>query len=307
MDHFCSPDCELSPWNRLLLRAVLALHMQMTGDLDVLLQAKVRDCSNTIAPRPYDGPQPLFQIVDPVAKYPRAYQHIRHASALYCAVGSVADLWGFKWARDDSKDTLWLREMDDATFDSLLLLHPEGKIHEPLSADFVLREVHKALQKLGIEAAAATLRTFLWRSRSNIADGMSEFLIGAKVRGEGRIPSREARIRFLQLLTDMRPTLLQDASIKIKGFGPSYPLSDLPAFAKPVFTKYQRQVNQLDQKGVMRGTGAAWCAQCGVRTTEEKPLRPCSKCKVPYYCGRECQTLHWHAQHKAQCRSLRET
>ena len=35
--------------------------------------------------------------------------------------------------------------------------------------------------------------------------------------------------------------------------------------------------------------------------TEDKPHKPCSKCKVAYYCSVLCQKQHWKEGHKQQC------
>ena len=44
------------------------------------------------------------------------------------------------------------------------------------------------------------------------------------------------------------------------------------------------------------------CAMCGVVETEDKPHKPCSKCKVAYYCSVLCQKQHWkEGGHKQQC------
>jgi hypothetical protein len=44
------------------------------------------------------------------------------------------------------------------------------------------------------------------------------------------------------------------------------------------------------------------CAFCGVDgTTNGLKLKPCSRCKIPFYCGVECQRAHWKEGHKAIC------
>eukprot|EP01083_Nonionella_stella_P040896 110897_1 len=44
------------------------------------------------------------------------------------------------------------------------------------------------------------------------------------------------------------------------------------------------------------------CATCNTRDAK---LR-CSACKLPFYCNSSCQTSHWKAMHKRQCKFLRE-
>ena len=46
------------------------------------------------------------------------------------------------------------------------------------------------------------------------------------------------------------------------------------------------------------------CSNCGIgEGGDGAALKPCSRCKVTLYCGRECQVQHWKAGgHKAACR-----
>lgn len=46
--------------------------------------------------------------------------------------------------------------------------------------------------------------------------------------------------------------------------------------------------------GAADGHACAHCATPGV-------TQRCSKCKLVYYCGRECQLAHWEAGHNARC------
>jgi len=46
------------------------------------------------------------------------------------------------------------------------------------------------------------------------------------------------------------------------------------------------------------------CANCGAAEGSElgqKTHKPCSRCKVTFYCSRDCQVAHWKAGHKAVC------
>ena len=43
------------------------------------------------------------------------------------------------------------------------------------------------------------------------------------------------------------------------------------------------------------------CAQCGVWDRTGKTFSHCSGCRLVYYCGKECQRLHWREAHKAVC------
>ena len=40
------------------------------------------------------------------------------------------------------------------------------------------------------------------------------------------------------------------------------------------------------------------CGQCGLWASN---LRACCRCKVVFYCNRECQSAHWKAGHKGSC------
>lgn len=43
------------------------------------------------------------------------------------------------------------------------------------------------------------------------------------------------------------------------------------------------------------------CAYCG---KGGKKLKKCNNCRAVAYCGKECQTLHWHAHHKKVCHKI---
>ena len=47
-----------------------------------------------------------------------------------------------------------------------------------------------------------------------------------------------------------------------------------------------------------REAGEHTCAHCGKATTGHAR---CSRCKVAWYCGRECQRSHWRAGHREAC------
>jgi hypothetical protein len=46
------------------------------------------------------------------------------------------------------------------------------------------------------------------------------------------------------------------------------------------------------------------CACCGKRLRNGEKYYKCSKCKLVYYCGPECQKQHWRNGHKEVCRAL---
>ena len=43
-----------------------------------------------------------------------------------------------------------------------------------------------------------------------------------------------------------------------------------------------------------------------IKESSKDPLQRCSKCKVAYYCDRDCQTEHWEKVHKEKCKFLRK-
>ena len=47
------------------------------------------------------------------------------------------------------------------------------------------------------------------------------------------------------------------------------------------------------------------CTHCGAWAADlardDRKLRRCSRCQRVWYCGRECQRVHWRAGHKAEC------
>jgi len=60
----------------------------------------------------------------------------------------------------------------------------------------------------------------------------------------------------------------------------------------------------LTPKTVAPATGRV-CSNCGIgERGGGAALKPCSRCKVALYCGRECQVQHWKAGgHKAVCKA----
>ena len=52
--------------------------------------------------------------------------------------------------------------------------------------------------------------------------------------------------------------------------------------------------------------GPGGCANCGaLEANGGGALKPCARCKIVAYCGRECQKVHWKAPggHKGSCLS----
>ena len=52
-----------------------------------------------------------------------------------------------------------------------------------------------------------------------------------------------------------------------------------------------------------RSEGSTGYGQCGRRPCGNLGILKCSACKVIWYCGKECQRLHWK-EHKTNCKSL---
>jgi len=57
-------------------------------------------------------------------------------------------------------------------------------------------------------------------------------------------------------------------------------------------------------KAIVPATGRV-CSNCGIgEGGGGAALKPCSRCKVALYCGRDCQVQHWKAGgHKAVCKA----
>ncbi|KAF8317059.1 hypothetical protein DL93DRAFT_2154361 [Clavulina sp. PMI_390] len=49
-----------------------------------------------------------------------------------------------------------------------------------------------------------------------------------------------------------------------------------------------------------------WCPKQALRRDADDSFEvfQCSRCKVPRYCGRECQRRDWRARHRAHCQAL---
>lgn len=60
---------------------------------------------------------------------------------------------------------------------------------------------------------------------------------------------------------------------------------------------------QLSSENVSPKYPEIWkCVSCGAELTRESRKR-CSRCKVVFYCGEDCQRQHWSV-HKTQCRQF---
>lgn len=57
-------------------------------------------------------------------------------------------------------------------------------------------------------------------------------------------------------------------------------------------------------KGVFRNAQVVRkvCAVCGKGTQDHEKVKACARCEMVYYCGKQCQTVHW-PEHKKVCKS----
>ena len=70
----------------------------------------------------------------------------------------------------------------------------------------------------------------------------------------------------------------------------------------------QKTMKNEEEKRASVASRGPCCTVCrrsaGESSTEGKiVLRACSRCKVPRYCSRECQSKHWKFGHKKQCKA----
>eukprot|EP00873_Tetraselmis_striata_P044661 jgi/Tetstr1/464925/TSEL_009659.t1 len=57
-----------------------------------------------------------------------------------------------------------------------------------------------------------------------------------------------------------------------------------------------------EQERARDGHGVTGCSLCGKGPPYREQLKLCAKCRGAKYCSRECQTAHWKAGHKEQCK-----
>jgi hypothetical protein len=58
---------------------------------------------------------------------------------------------------------------------------------------------------------------------------------------------------------------------------------------------------------LMKECPAPACAQCHVKRMAlagDRKMRQCGNCRAVWYCGIDCQRLHWLAEHSALCKDL---
>ena len=49
------------------------------------------------------------------------------------------------------------------------------------------------------------------------------------------------------------------------------------------------------------------CLNYGWKQTDDKStIKQCNRCKLAFYCSKQCQKEHWHKLHKKQCKYLAE-
>ena len=57
----------------------------------------------------------------------------------------------------------------------------------------------------------------------------------------------------------------------------------------------------MPRRAVASGASSAQCASCGRGCGTGVKLKPCSRCKSPFYCGEDCQRKHWKEGQKLSC------
>ena len=73
----------------------------------------------------------------------------------------------------------------------------------------------------------------------------------------------------------------------------------------------KRYHTTMNAKGKIKTTTNRVCANCscsdaGRKQTKTKPFKSCERCRVVFYCGRDCQRLHWKAHKKSCCAQAAE-
>jgi hypothetical protein len=68
-----------------------------------------------------------------------------------------------------------------------------------------------------------------------------------------------------------------------------------------------RAVLQVNADAARTAPGLRSCAlaRCGAREEHPSHFKCCVACRVPAYCGKECQTEDW-PNHKAACKAARK-
>ncbi len=54
---------------------------------------------------------------------------------------------------------------------------------------------------------------------------------------------------------------------------------------------------------LVRKSELSKCHTCGKQETCNGEFKRCSRCKKPYYCGKECQMKHWKEGHREECKA----
>ena len=62
--------------------------------------------------------------------------------------------------------------------------------------------------------------------------------------------------------------------------------------------------SNLTPVGVKRVKDVRACANCAAVEPEAGTFPKCDSCKCTWYCGAECQRVHWKATHKRECKEI---
>ncbi|KAK9813036.1 hypothetical protein WJX72_007870 [[Myrmecia] bisecta] len=213
MGYFCSGDCQMSYWERLVVRTALALHMGVTYNLAAILRTRLVHLAGHTLHHPLDQtPMEGMQLIDAH----RLFITLRNPNPLVCAMGAMADLLTYEFAPDKSL----LHRLPDR-----FLLHPEGKPFHPLPAQFIEERVKVGLREaLGITVALADVPDYLRRSFGTIS-GMAE----ERWPTWSPAPSwsqRKAEDEFLTFYASLKLPWLQEAAFKMQAWGAEWPLHD---------------------------------------------------------------------------------
>lgn len=80
------------------------------------------------------------------------------------------------------------------------------------------------------------------------------------------------------------------------------PINDTTELQKAIDVSHEQMVKIAAIRKRLDPVYKTKCSYCSVPTGNKTPLT-CSRCKLSYYCNRECQTNHW-PEHKKTCEPI---
>ena len=147
------------------------------------------------------------------------------------------------------------------------------------------------------EAAAASYREILRKGQNATwRDRMLKIVNSDSISG---IPNEISGTVIDEIMETTRDNLAQ-----LEGTSHAIPQSE-SASSKLLGVLIGPNGTKVDAEEVAerRNVGGNECDQCGIKKSEDVKLKTCGRCKMVYYCSKDCARAAWKSIHKKACRA----